>query len=176
MDKAIFLDRDGTLNQDFGYVHKTRDLVILPGVTEGLKALQREGYKLIIVTNQSGIGRGYYTKEQYLKFRDFFHKKLSKEGITITAEYFCPHIPEDNCDCRKPKPGMLEQAAKLFNVNLRDCWMIGDSEEDILTGRNAGCRTIQILAEKDKKPIDNADFIAKDLVGAANYILNKDNK
>ncbi len=172
-NKAIFLDRDGTINVNKGYIYRVGDLEIIPKVIEGLKILRENGYKLIIVTNQSKIARGYCTKEDYFKFRGEIHKKLREQGIIITAEYFCPHHPLDNCNCRKPKTGMLERATKDFNLDINECWMIGDKDSDILAGKNSGCRTIHVLTGEEKKPIDYADFIAKDLIKAADYILKQ---
>jgi D,D-heptose 1,7-bisphosphate phosphatase len=178
MNKAIFLDRDGTINIDKGYVHKIEDLEFLPNAIEGLRKLQKE-YRLIIATNQSGIARGYYTEEDYFIFRNEMHKRLKEQGILITAEYFCPHHPKEGigkykvyCNCRKPKTGMLEQAAKDFNLNLNECWVIGDNVSDIDAGINANCRTIHVLTGEKTEPIIYANFVAKDLAEAANYILN----
>jgi len=171
-DKAIFLDRDGTINEDKGYVYRIQDLKIIPKVIEGLKLFKYAEYKLIIVTNQSGIGRGYYTEEDYFEFREEMHKQLIEEGIKIDAEYFCPHKSDDECNCRKPKTGMLEQAAKDFNLNLEKCCIIGDHLSDIQTGKNAGCKTIHILTGHIQRPISYADFIAKNMIEAANYVLN----
>jgi D,D-heptose 1,7-bisphosphate phosphatase len=172
INKAIFLDRDGTINVDKGYIHKIEDLEILPNVIEGLKKLYGFGYKLIIITNQSGIGRGYYTEENYFALRDEMHKRLKNQGVLIIAEYFCPHNPEDNCKCRKPKTGMLEQAAKDFNLDLKECWMIGDKSLDIAAGKNAGCRTIHILTGHITSPLKEANFFTKDMIEAADYILH----
>lgn len=173
-NKAVFLDRDGTINVDKDYVYKLEDLEILPNVIEGLKKLQKE-YKLIIVTNQSGIARGYYTESDYINFRNELLKRLNKRGIFLSGDYRCPHIKEDNCNCRKPKTGMLEEAARNFNLDLRECWMIGDSLSDIQAGKNAGCRTIHVLTG-EHEPVSYADFVAIDMMGAADYILNNKNK
>lgn len=176
-NKAIFLDRDGTINKDTGYPYKIKDLRIIPKVPEGLKLFEDRGYKLIIVTNQSGIRRGYFTKEDYYNFQSALRQRLNKNGIFITGEYFCPHVQEDNCNCRKPKTGMLEEAAKDFDLVLEESWMIGDKSSDIYAGKNAGCKTIYILTEKDNiEQIKNADFVAKNLLEAANYLLNYENK
>ena len=170
-NKAVFLDRDGTINVDKRYPHKIEDLEIIPGAIEGLKILQKSGYSLIIVTNQSGIGRGRYTEQDYFDFRDCLHRTLLKEGIEITAEYFCPHPPNEDCNCRKPKTGMLEKAAKDFALDLSECWMIGDRYTDILAGKKAGCRTIFVLTGKEYSgPIREADHIACDLFEAGLYI------
>jgi len=176
MNKAIFLDRDGTIVLDNGYVHKIEDFHLIPNVLEGLRILQDADYKLIIITNQAGIGRGYYTKKDYFIFREYLHNYLKKNKISITEEYFCPHKPDDDCDCRKPKTGLLEKAVRRFNLNLNECWMIGDSEKDIEVGKNLGCKTIHVLTGHVKNPIKEADFVAKDLLEAAKFILRNKNK
>jgi D-glycero-D-manno-heptose 1,7-bisphosphate phosphatase len=180
-NKAIFLDRDNTLIEDKGYVHKIEDLKFLPGVLEALKKLQEE-YKLIIITNQSGIARGYYSEEDYLKFRKFMHKQLKDEGIRIDAEYFCPHYLEKgigkykiDCNCRKPKTGMIEQAEREFNLNLADCWMIGDKDADMLLSRNAhlkgGIGIISRESSKEELEKSGAVKVFEDILQAPNYIL-----
>ncbi|OGJ13333.1 hypothetical protein A3K82_00340 [Candidatus Pacearchaeota archaeon RBG_19FT_COMBO_34_9] len=179
MDKIIFLDRDGTINEDSGHVYRLRELKFIPNMAEGLKKLQNAGYKFIILTNQAGIAKGLYHEQDYFLFREEMHRGLKEQGIIITAEYFCPHHRDGigkyriDCNCRKPKTGLLEQAAKDFNLNLNDCWMIGDKNSDILAGKNAGCKTIHVLTGECKTPINYADFIAKDLVEAADYILSQ---
>ena len=173
-NKAVFLDRDGTINVDKGYIHKISDLEILPNVIEGLKLLRQAGYKLITVTNQSGIGRGYYTAEDYINFRNELLKRLNKRGVFLSGDYRCSHTEEDNCNCRKPKTGMLEQAARDFNLRLNDCWMIGDSSTDILAGMNSFCKTIHILTGAEKKTPVYANFFAKDMIRAADIILLED--
>jgi D,D-heptose 1,7-bisphosphate phosphatase len=170
-DKAIFLDRDGTINVDKGYTYKIGDLRFVLNSILGLRKLAKSEYKLIILTNQSGIGRKYYTEEEYFAFREEMHKRLKDKGILIAAEYFCPHSSKDNCNCRKPKSGMLEQAAEDLNLDLSKCWIIGDSARDVQAGKNVGCRTIQVLTGKER-PISSADFVAIDMIEAANYILN----
>lgn len=175
-NKAVFLDRDGTINLDKGYTHRIEDLKFIPNSAEGLKKLSQSGYKLIILTNQSGIRRSYYPKEDYFAFRQEMHRRLEEQGVLITAEYFCPHIPEDNCNCRKPKTGMLEQAQKDFDLDLKECWVIGDSVVDIQTGTKLGCKTIHVLTGKEKDTLPYVpDFIAQDLIQAAEYILSYNN-
>lgn len=179
MHKAIFLDRDGVINEDADYTHKIADLKFIPHSIEGLKLMQEAGYKLIIITNQAGIAKGKYGEEDYFSFRDEMHKRLGENGIEITAEYFCPHHLDGtiekytiDCPCRKPKSGMLEQAAKDFDLDLKECWMIGDMPSDIQAGKNAGCRAIQVMSGKEKIYSDEADFCTEDLLKAANYILS----
>jgi D,D-heptose 1,7-bisphosphate phosphatase len=178
MNKAVFLDRDGTLIEDKGYVHKIEDLKFLPGVFQALKQLQEE-YKLIIVTNQSGIGRGYYTEKDYFNFREEFTKRLEKQRIRISREYFCPHHAEKgigkykiDCNCRKPKTGMIEEATRDFKLDLKKSWIVGDHYSDIVTGKNAGCRTIHVLTGHDKF-VKEADYIAKDILEATQFILSQ---
>lgn len=131
MNKAIFLDRDGTINVDFGYVHEAEKLIFIPGVIPALKRLEEAGYLLIVVTNQSGIGRGYFTKAQYDQFNEFFCRKLQEEGVHIAHVYMCPHISEDHCECRKPKTAMYEQAAKDYDIDWSASYAIGDKERDL---------------------------------------------
>ena len=152
MNKAIFLDRDGTINFDTGYINKVEDLEFIDYAILGLERMQSLGYQLIIVTNQAGIAKGKFTEEDYFAFRNEMHRRLKEKRVIISAEYFCPHHIEGtiekykiDCDCRKPKTGMLERAAKEKNLDLKKCWVIGDTSSDILAGKNAGCRTIQVL-------------------------------
>lgn len=177
MNKAIFLDRDGTINEDSGYTNKVENLEFIDEAILGLQKMLHWDYKFIIVTNQAGIARGRYTEEDYFAFRNEMHKRLKENGIIITAEYFCPHhlkgkIKEYkiDCNCRKPKTGMLEQAAKDFNLNLSKCWMIGDMPSDIIAGKNAGCRTIQVLTGKEKFESWDANFLADNLLHASYFI------
>ena len=117
-NKAVFLDRDGTINYDYGYVHKKDKLKFLPGVIESLERLNNAGYLLIIITNQSGIGRGYFTLEEYNEFNNYMLEKLKEQGINITKVYYCPHTDNDNCNCRKPKLGLFYQAIDEYSYLL----------------------------------------------------------
>lgn len=130
-NKAIFLDRDGTLIYDYGYVYEIEKLKFLDGVIEGLKRAMKHHYLLIIVTNQSGIGRGYYTKDEYNKFTDVMINNLKENGILIDKVYYCPHTDDDNCICRKPKTYLFEKAIKEFNINTKNSFAIGDKERDL---------------------------------------------
>ncbi|HOP94373.1 MAG: HAD-IIIA family hydrolase [Dictyoglomaceae bacterium] len=163
--RACFLDRDGTINEDKGYVYKIEDLVLLPNVIEGLKMLQKK-FLLIVATNQSGVERGYYTKEDVEKFHRYLYYILSKEGVFIEDFYYCPNLEGD---CRKPNPGMLIQAAKEWNVSLKNSYTIGDKISDIEAGKNAGCKTI-LIGKED--PL--ADYSAKNILEAARWILERD--
>ena len=145
MNKAIFLDCDGTLNYDDGYTHKPSDLKIYDGVIEGLKELQDLGYLLIIITNQSGINRGFYDENQ---MNEFHETLLSELGVKIEKIYFCPHKPDENCDCRKPKPKLLQKALQEFHLTPEECYFAGDKDSDIQCGLNAGTKTFLITHSK----------------------------
>ncbi|MDO8467600.1 MAG: HAD family hydrolase [Nanoarchaeota archaeon] len=185
MESAVFLDRDNTLIKDeSGYVHKPKDLEFLPGVLEGLKKLQ-EKYKLIIITNQSGIARGYYSIKDYYIFSDFINEKLKREGIEISGEYFCPHHPKanvvehkKNCNCRKPKTGMLEAAVREHGIDLAKSWLIGDRVSDIQAGEKAGVRSVGILNKGstiETLEKAGAEVVFNNFLGAVGYILERTN-
>lgn len=171
MKKAVFIDKDGVLVEDIGFVHKIEDFRLIENAVEGLKLLKN--YKLFIVTNQSGIGRGIYKVEDFLRFNNHLIDALKKHKINIEKTYYCPHKPEDNCDCRKPKTKFLKKAEKEFSVNLKKSFVIGDKKADIELGKNGGCRTILVLTGDriNAKNQVNSDFVAEDLLEAAKWIL-----
>ena len=153
--KAVFLDRDGTLNQYVGFLRDIDEFKLLDGVADAIKAVNNSGYLAIVVTNQPVIARGEVTVQQLEEIHNKMETLLGLEGAYIDSIYYCPHHPHKgyegeitelkfDCDCRKPKPGMLMQAVKDFNIDLNGSWMIGDSENDIRCGINAGCRTVLI--------------------------------
>lgn len=174
MNKAIILDRDGVINQDPGYVHKVEDLKFFPDVFKALNLLKKN-FKFIIITNQSGIGRGYYTEQDFHKFNKKLVEELKKENIVIEKTYYCPHAPEEKCDCRKPNPTFIKQAEKEFNIDLKNSFVIGDHPRDITLGKNAGCKAIYLLTghgEKHKQELtQKPDFTANNLLEAAQWIL-----
>ncbi len=176
MNKAIFLDRDGVLNEDPGYVHKLEDFKFIEGSVEGLKLLS--GFKLFIVTNQSGIGRGYYTKEDFEKFNGHLVSELAKNGIKIEKTYCCPHHPDDKCDCRKPNGKFLEQAKEEFNIDLEKSYMVGDHPNDIEFGDKKGCKTVFVLTGHGKKHKQDLhvkpDHEAENLFEAAKWIIKNE--
>jgi D-glycero-D-manno-heptose 1,7-bisphosphate phosphatase len=138
--KALFLDRDGTINIEKNYVYRIEDFEFIPGVLELIKIYYDSGYLIIIITNQAGIARSFYTEEDYEKLTDWMLKEIELKGIKITKVYHCPHHPDitGTCNCRKPQPGMILQAIKEFNINPAASVLIGDKKSDILAGRNAG--------------------------------------
>jgi len=148
--KALFLDRDGIINVDHGYVSKIKDFEFNEGIFETLLSLQSLGFLLIIVTNQSGIGRGYYSEEAYRALTSYMVECFANEGIRIDAVYHCPHTPDDACKCRKPRTGMLKAAKKQFDIDMKNSWMIGDKESDMLVGKNAGVENRIFVSLKSK--------------------------
>lgn len=136
--KAVFLDRDGVINRDGGYVCRAEDFEFLSGVPEALAGFSRLGYELFVVTNQSGIGRGYYSLEDFFSLNEYMLDELAKNGVRIRGVYFCPHAPEANCECRKPRAGMILRAASEWDVDLERSIMIGDKDSDVVAGRAAG--------------------------------------
>ena len=138
MNKAVFFDRDGIINIDTGYVGKIEDFTFVEGIIPAMQYLQQQGYLLIIVTNQSGIGRGYYTEGDFQQLTAWMKTELAQQGVIIDAVFHCPHTDIDQCHCRKPKPGLFLQAIDLFNVDCDNSWMVGDSERDIDAAVAAG--------------------------------------
>ena len=139
--KAIILDRDGFLIEDKNYSYKLEDMEVLTGVIEGLKLLKTK-FLLFIVTNQSGIGLSFYTVNDFLKCNNHLISKLQLEGIRIEKTYYCPHLREDWCECRKPNPKYLFDIRDGWNTDLKLSWMIGDNPSDVEFGINGGCQTV----------------------------------
>ena len=147
MTKAVFLDRDGVINLDKAYVSKIEDFEFCKGIFEALKHFQNLGYLLIIVTNQSGIGRGYYSEEDFQKLTAWMQKEFLHVKIKIDAIYHCPHAPEANCGCRKPKSGMFLKAIEDFDIDVCSSWMIGDKPSDIEAANGAGITKTILLGK-----------------------------
>jgi D-glycero-D-manno-heptose 1,7-bisphosphate phosphatase len=151
MRKALFIDRDGTINYDTGYVHSVSNLKIYPDTIRTIKKYKRLGYLVIVVTNQSGIGRGYYTESQMKRFNAEINRRLKKVGAGVDAFYWCPHHPDDKCDCRKPNTDMVKRAARDFGIDIKKSVMIGDN--DIADGglaRNLGMK--YVILKRPKLP------------------------
>lgn len=189
MDKVVFLDRDGTLNEEVHYLHRIKDLKLLPGVGEALKSLKDAGFKLVVVTNQAGVARGYYSCEEVETLHGYLNQRLDEWGARIDRFFYCPHHPEygvgiykRNCRCRKPGTGMFEMAEEWFAVDKSHSYMIGDKIIDVLAGVNYGISGILVgtgygaslkkeMEEKGEQPL--YDFYAETLVDAAEYIIRK---
>ena len=180
--RAVFLDRDGTMNRYVGFLREINEFELLPGVEEAIKKINASCYLAIVVTNQPVIARGEVTTEQLEEIHNKMETLLGNSGAYLDGLYYCPHHPDKgfegeipelkfDCDCRKPKPGMLYQAAKDFNIDLSSSWMIGDSKNDIQCGINAGCRTI-LIGESGEDFGQNAT--EPSLLAAINRILEVD--
>ncbi len=158
-NRAIFLDRDGVINIDKQYVSKIEDFEFTEGIFELLGFLQKQGYLLIVITNQSGIGCGYYTQDDFDTLTDWKLQQLRQQGIEITGVYHCPHAPEWECACRKPSPKMLQDAQKEFDIDMSASWMIGDKQSDIEAGKRAGVwKTVLIDSKHNCREKKGADF------------------
>jgi D-glycero-D-manno-heptose 1,7-bisphosphate phosphatase len=146
--RAFLLDRDGVVNVDHGYVFRAEDFEFMVDVFPVLRSLAAKGYLLVVVTNQSGIGRGYYTEENFQQLTDWMLQKFFDEGIEIAAVYSCPHRPEEACDCRKPSPGMLLQAERELGLDLSASWMVGDKESDMQAAEAVGIPNRVLMGTK----------------------------
>jgi D-glycero-D-manno-heptose 1,7-bisphosphate phosphatase len=186
--RAVFLDRDGVLNHDRGYVSRPEDFEWMPNVMPALRALKRVGWRLVVVTNQSGIARGLYGPAEYDNLTSWMESELAKNDIALDGVYHCPHLPDAplaawrrQCDCRKPAPGMLRRAARDLGLDLGACVMVGDKPSDILAGRAAGVAAcIRIADAIDHASCDiadpPADFTCGSLADAARWLLQHEDK
>lgn len=171
---AIFVDRDDTLMVDVKYCADPALVQLIPGAAGGLRALRDAGYRIVVVTNQSGIGRGYFDAEILNRVNNRLRDELRREGADYDALYYCPHTPEDDCECRKPKPGLLLRAASELDIDLASSYTLGDRDLDVEAGRAAGTKTI--LVSRTSNPVNGrfdsvADFVAPSLADAAKMIL-----
>jgi len=161
VNRAIFLDRDGTVIRDSGYIRNPDLVEPLEGARDALRRLSTEGWLVIVVSNQSGVGRGMMSADEMAAVQKRFAETMREFGAPIQASYFCIHAPEENCECRKPSPSMLFRAAEENDIDLRRSWMIGDRESDILSGKSAGCSTIWLENETHTVPRDLPNFVAR---------------
>ncbi len=173
--KAIFLDRDGTLIEEVNFLHRVEDLCFFSYTQKAVELLKENNFIVIVVTNQSGIGRGIFLESAMHEIHDEINKKI---GDKIDAFYFCPHLPTDGCSCRKPSIGMIETATENFEVDFEKSWMIGDKAIDVETGFNAGLKTALVLTGYGRKAVEDLnkspDIIAENLLQAINGILDFD--
>ena len=184
--KIVFIDRDGVIIVERNYAYKPEDLEFIPGSIEAMKALAENGFELAIVSNQSGIGRGYFTLEDYNAFTAAMLRALKERGVAIGSVQYCPHHPTKglgiykiDCVCRKPKTGMFEKAAVELGLDAKGAWLIGDKTTDIKAGRDFGCRTILVktgFGGLDKEADVAPDNIAEDLEQAALIIIENEKR
>lgn len=173
MKKAIFFDRDGVINKEKEYLYKIEDFEFVEGSFNTLKTLQENGFLLFIITNQSGIGRAYYTLEDFNKLNSWMLQEFEKKGIKISQVEFCPHVSSDNCSCRKPKIGMIDNILKNYEIDLENSWLIGDKDSDIKCAKNAKIKnTIQVKSgHKFNEENSKADFICKSIADIIDVII-----
>jgi len=183
---AVFLDRDGTLNEEAGYLNHVDRLVLIDCAAEAVALLKEHGLKTIVVTNQAGVARGYYPEEHVARLHDKLRRLLKEQGAELDAIYYCPHHPDvgnppyrQNCECRKPKLGMIRRAEKEFSVDPRRSYMVGDKISDVNFGKKAGCKSILLLTGYGKGDLEyhrdqldgEPDYIADDILDAATWIV-----
>lgn len=180
---AAFIDRDGVINEERDYVHRIEDFHVLPGVVEGLRRLQDAGFSLVVVTNQAGIGRGLYGEAEFQALTAHMRAIFTEAGVQLAGVYHCPHHPsagvgayKADCNCRKPHPGMLLQAARELALDLPASFIVGDKDSDLEAGRAAGVRHT-VLVESGHVPSAKAralaDHVAADLRAAADWVLSR---
>ena len=187
MIKALFIDRDGVINKDPGgwtktnYVTDWKDFHFIPGTLEALKVLKKNRIKVIVASNQGGVNKGFYTPEELSEVNSLMLKEIRKFGGAIEEVFYCIHRDEDNCSCRKPKPGMLEAAAKKYSIDPKTTYFIGDDKKDILAGKKIGCKAVLVLSGKSKREDtenweEKPDFIFKNLLEAVNSLIKMEEK
>jgi D-glycero-D-manno-heptose 1,7-bisphosphate phosphatase len=172
--KTIFLDRDGVVNKEINYLHKIEDCSFINGVFEACQYFKSLGYQIIIVTNQSGISRGYFSEKDFQIITNWMINQFECNDINILDIFHCPHSPKSNCDCRKPKPGMFISAKNKHNIDMEKSWMIGDSERDITAANLAGIKNTILVRSgyKVNESKSNAMFFL-DSIYQANQIIIK---
>lgn len=187
LNKAIFMDRDGTINVEKHYLHRIEDFEFLPGAVEGMRILQAKGYKLIMITNQSGIGRGYYSEKEFELLNNWMVKELERCGVIIDGVYYCPHLPDAKiekyrmvCNCRKPALGLYEKAIIEHDINVDQSWAIGDKIRDCGICEKTGCRGYLIGKNENVEIVNrvkNGGYrniaYAEDLKSAAEQIVKE---
>ena len=188
MNRAVFIDRDGVITQEPPYyAHKLSELNFVANAARAIGLLNKNGFVVIVVSNQAGIAHGYYQEEDTLLFNQAVEENLSKMGDHIDATYYCPHHPQAKiekyrvkCDCRKPEPGMLTRAASELDVDLKHSFMVGDKLSDIEAGKRAGCKTIMVKTGQGNEELKakqiECDYVADDLYDAVKHILSLPDK
>jgi len=195
MNKAVFLDRDGTIARDVHYCRRPEDFELLPTVPEAIKLLNENGFKLVVITNQSGIARGYFTEGTLAQIHQKMKDELAKYGARVDAIYYCPHHPDNDCQCRKPKTALFLKAVEEHNIDLKISYVVGDQQMDIDAGKALGCKTAlvttgpQPLISSPKSPVHGPqsvnlkpgtlnpepqmpDYTARSLLEAARWIVH----
>ena len=177
--KAVLLDRDGVVNEDRDdYVKNIRELRVFPQVPDCIKRLNDAGYRVIVVSNQQGVAKGLISEDDLQAIEDEITRQVASVGAKISGFYYCKHLSSQHCSCRKPRTGMLTQAAREHGIDLNESFLVGDTEKDMIAGKGAGCKTVLVLtgsitadgvADIGCRP----DYVAKDLAEGADYILGQ---
>ena len=178
---AVFLDRDGTVTEEVGYLNHWKRFRLLPGVGGAIRRLNEASLPVIVVTNQSGVGRGYFPEDLVRDVHERMSSELLTAGARLDGVYFCPHVPTDECNCRKPRTGMLEQASRELRLDLKSSFVVGDRHSDVELAQRAGARSILVrtgygegeLAWHAKDWPTQPEFVAADLLDAVNWILKE---
>jgi len=174
MNRAVFFDRDGTLIEDAGYLSSPEEVEVLPGAAEAVRRLNQAGFLVVVVSNQSGVARGMFTTDDVERVNERIRQLLDAEGARVDAFYYCPHLPTGtapayakDCECRKPKPGMLYEAAQDLDIDLTESFMVGDALRDVQAGRAAQCQTIFVgaLSDTDPETLNELEGLATPLAG-----------
>ncbi len=185
--RCVFLDRDGTINEEVNYLSRPEQLHLIPGAAAAIKLLNQSGYKVVVVTNQAGVARGYFTEQTVREVHEALEKMLGEQGAAVDAIYYCPHHPaagagvyRQDCNCRKPNPGMLERAARELDIDLTASFVIGDKISDLEAGLAVGCRNILVhtgYGLESRNEFSGAawkpEYVADDLLEAARWILKQ---
>lgn len=171
--RTVFLDRDGTIARDAPYCRRVEDFELLPSVPDAIALLNNNDFKVVMVTNQSGIARGYFTEEILGQIHNKMKKELEKCEARVDAIYYCPHHPDEGCGCRKPKTALFRQAAEELAIDLSRSFVVGDMQMDISAGKSLGCRTVLVTTGPNggKDIIDAPDYTADSLLEAAQWII-----
>jgi D-glycero-D-manno-heptose 1,7-bisphosphate phosphatase len=180
LENVVFLDRDGTINRDASdYIKNRSEFVFLPRSRDAIKELTANGLTCIVITNQSAVSRKLISKNELVLVHQMMRRQIESSGGRIKDVFFCPHRPEDNCTCRKPRPGLIHQAQQKYGIDLTTAVMVGDSAKDIECARNAGCRCSVLVKTGDYREAEKQlrrkghfpDFVAEDLLDAARWII-----
>ena len=183
---AVFIDRDGTVNEQMGYINHLSRFILLPGTGEAVRLLNRHGFLAIIVSNQSGVARGYFPVELVERVHDYMRDLLEKENAYVDGVFFCPHYPRGtveefstHCNCRKPRPGLIQQACEVFDIDLAKSFVVGDRVSDIELAKQLNLKGVLVLTGYGKGDLEyvfpdrvfKPDHVAKDLLDAVNWII-----
>jgi len=184
LKRAVFIDRDGTINEESGYLFRKEDCRFISGALEAIVQLNKASFSVVVITNQSGIARGYYSEADLDKLHQYMAGEVAAAGGRIDGWYFCPHHPEfpadgPQCDCRKPLPGMIQRAAHDLGIDLAASWMVGDKIADVDAGIAAGCQTILVktgYGASEALSAPSGQIMLDDLCAAAAYIVEQTSK